>query len=783
MVSQIEVLMSVNSTIKYSLSIAGLRCNNCANGLNNKLNQLSGVQANVSFTNEQAQFECQSSTLHDVIDTIVKAGYQLKYTQETYSIVGWRCSGCANKTKEKLSKIIGLSDVRVNSTLNQLSLDRNNDLVFQSQVINALSEQGYQAQLSSDVELSIKQAELPWRLIAAILLTLPLVMPMIAMLFSIDFMLMGWLEFILGTLVQFVIGAPFYRGALQSVKNKTANMDTLVVLGTSAAYFYSCYLLFWLGRERGLYFESSAVIITFISIGKWLEDRAKKSAGDAMASLIALKPQTANVVTNGAITRIAINDVQEGAIVRVMAGGKVPVDGTIINGNSEFNESFISGEHLPVVKGVGDDVFAGAVNGHAVIELKVNAIGSASNLGQIIAMVGQAQNTKAPIERLVDKVAAWFVPIVLMIATVTFISWLIAGASFEIALINSVAVLVVACPCALGLATPAAIVVGTGLAAKQGIVIRDPKALQIAGAIQKVVFDKTGTLTVGQPQVTDYRWFTKAPLLNELKTLITHSDHPLSLSIASQPWLEDALILDSSSIDVIAGRGLVANIGQERFLLGNRQLLEHYNITPLSLNGAQRGSEVLFADSEGVLAQFVLEDSLRAQSNEAIAQLAELDISSVLLSGDNQQSVDLVAQSLLINERYAHQTPLQKQQYLTKNQNLGVRIAMVGDGINDAPALAQADLGIAMGGGTQTAINSAQITLMQDNPKLVATAIDIARRTWRTVKQNLWLAFMFNTIAIPAAALGYLSPQLAGLAMALSSVTVLGNALYLKHQG
>ena len=527
--------MSENLTVKYSLSIGGLRCNNCANGLNKKLNQLSGVQANVSFTNEQAQFECQPSKLDDVIDTIVNAGYQLNYTRETYSITGWRCGGCVSKTKEKLSKIIGLTNVSANSTLNQLSLERNSDLVSQSQVIQALSEQGYQAQLKSDLQSSSERTYLPWRLIAATLLTLPLITPMLAMLFSIDFMLMGWLEFILGTLVQFVIGAPFYRGALQSLKNKSANMDTLVVLGTSAAYFYSCYLLFWLGREGGLYFESSAVIITFISIGKWLEDRAKQSAGDAMASLLALKAQTANVVFNGAITPIAVDEVQEGTIVRVMAGGKVPVDGTIISGTSEFNESFISGEHLPVVKSIGDEVFAGAVNGHAVIELKVSAIGSASNLGQIIAMVEQAQNTKAPIERLVDKVAAWFVPIVLIIAAVTFTGWLVSGASFETALINSVAVLVVACPCALGLATPAAIVVGTGLAAKQGIVIRDPKALQIAGSIQKVVFDKTGTLTVGQPQVTDYRWFSKAQMLNELKTLISHSDHPLSVSIENQP--------------------------------------------------------------------------------------------------------------------------------------------------------------------------------------------------------------------------------------------------------
>ncbi len=775
--------MSTSSTVKYTLSIGGLRCNNCANGLNKKLNKLSGVQANVSFTNEQAQVECQPSKLDDVIDTIIKVGYQLKYTQETYSITGWRCGGCANKTKEKLSKIKGLASVYVNSTLNQLSLERNIDLVSQLDIINLLKVQGYQAQLKTNFTPKDNKNERPWRLIAAILLTIPLISPMFAMLFSIEFMLIGWLEFILGSVVQFVIGAPFYRGALQSLKNKAANMDTLVVLGTSAAYFYSCYLLFGLGREGGLYFESSAVIITFISIGKWLEDRAKQSAGDAMASLIVLKAQTANVVKNGAITSIAIDDVQEGAIVRVMAGGKVPVDGTIISGTSEFNESFISGEHLPVVKNIGDEVFAGAVNGHAVIELKVSAIGSASNLGQIIAMVEQAQNTKAPIERLVDSVAAWFVPIVLIIAAITFASWLIAGASFEVALINSVAVLVVACPCALGLATPAAIVVGTGLAAKQGIVIRDPKALQIAGTLQKVVFDKTGTLTIGQPQVTDYHWFTKTPMLNELKALISQSDHPLSLSIARQPWLEDASIMESSSIEVIAGQGIIADIGEQRFFLGNRQLLEKHGVTLSMLTEIPNGSEVLFSNSEQVLAQFTLEDSLRPQSSEAIVQLAKLDISSVLLSGDNSKSVDLVAQSLSMNERYAQQTPLQKQQYLTKNQDAGVKIAMVGDGINDAPALAQADLGIAMGGGTQTAISTAQITLMQDNPSLVVNAITIARRTWRTVKQNLWLAFMFNTIAIPAAALGYLSPQLAGLAMALSSVTVLGNALYLKHQG
>lgn len=774
--------MSSAVTQSYQVTVSGLRCNNCALGLTKKLNALDKVDAQVSFANEKATFECPESQLEDVIKAIRSAGYHLHYVQETYDIEGWRCGGCANKTKQKLEAIVGIGEVSVNSTLNQLTVERNPDLLTQSDIIELLKQQGYQAQLKQRHSLENHSNQFPWQLPLSILLTLPLLAPMMAMLWGQKIILPGWLEFALGSIVQFVIGAPFYRGAWQSLKNKSANMDTLVTLGTSAAYFYSCYLLFIHGREGQLYFESAAVIITFISIGKWLEERAKRSAGDAMASLLALQPQQANVVTDNGITTRESSAVNIGDVVRVMAGAKVPLDGVVTKGSSEFNEAFISGESLPVVKNTGDKVYAGAVNQGEVIEFSVTAKGADSNLGQIIAMVEQAQQTKAPIEALVDKVAAWFVPAVLLISAITFIIWLALGASFEIALINSVAVLVVACPCALGLATPAAIVVGSGRAAKQGIVIRDPKALQIAGDIKHIAFDKTGTLTQGKPSLKAENYFSDQRYDSELKALLEHSEHPLAQAILQAQWLTNVNTAQATDFKTIAGKGLVAEIDQQQFFLGNRQLLTEHGNTVNSLF-AINASEVLFASSSQIIAQFELEDVVRGDSAQAINALNQMSIETTLLSGDNENTAQTVASQLNMKNWLGQQTPEQKLSYLQQIQNSGHKIAMVGDGINDAPALAQADLGIAMGGGTQVAITSAQITLMQDSPLLVAKAINIAKATWRTVKQNLFLAFAFNTVAIPAAAMGYLSPQLAGLAMALSSVTVLTNALRLKYSG
>jgi len=779
----------------FTLSVQGLRCNNCAINLEKALNNVDHISATVSYATEKITLTCHQQHLQSVINTVIDAGYQLAIKHQRFDVNGWSCSRCADKTLEQLKSVTGLSNITVNSATNTLSFDRLDDIVSLEKIEQLISKLGYEMTTitqevpsTSTVNKRVFERK-NWIMFLAIIPTIILVLPMLAMLFSYPLTLNPWLEFALASVVQFIVGAKFYRGAWRSLKSKQANMDTLVALGTSAAYFYSCYvLIFMSGGERHFYFETSAVVITFVTIGKWLENKAKYSAGEAMRELLALKPVNAHVIIDGQVIETPLAQVITGQCVRVLSGAKIPVDGLIIKGESDIDESLISGESLPVTKHKGDNVYAGALNGQGILEIKVTAVGENSSLSQIIAMVEQAQSTKAPIEKLVDSIAAWFVPVVLGIAFLTFGGWLMAGYSFEIALINSVAVLVVACPCALGLATPAAIVVGCGVAAQNGIIIRDPQALQIAGNIDTVAFDKTGTLTVGAPTLIGSYWadmIEPADYFPHLKSMVEHSDHPLSVAIAGADFLKGITAKALSDYQVYAGLGLCAKDQSIEVLMGNSELLASHNIdlTLLSdkTNRRPHSSVVLLAVNNQFIAQFSLQDEIRPQSVGAISSLNKHHIKTLMLSGDVPSTAQHVAKKLGMTDYYGGLKPQGKLDKLYEIQQQGACVAMVGDGINDAPALAQANLGIAMGGGTQAAIASAQITIMQDNPMLVTSAIVIAKATWSTVKQNLALAFIFNSCAIPAAAMGYLTPQLAGLAMALSSVTVLMNALLLKR--
>jgi Cu+-exporting ATPase len=786
--------ISSSYTQSHSWSVHGLRCNNCAIGLEKKLNNHNNVNATVSYATEKISLTCPPQQLQTVIDSVFDAGYQLVINTERFDVIGWTCSGCANKTVKQLESMTGIKNVVANAATNSLSFDRHNDIVSINQIKNRVKKLGYQLSATSqtaDTEPSNNRfmGRVNWALFIAISATIVLMAPMFAMLFNSSFKLNPWLEFSLATVIQFVIGARFYRGAWTSLKNKQANMDTLVALGTSAAYFYSCYVLLFINSvDRHFYFESSAVVITFVTIGKWLESRAKYSAGEAMRELLALTPLNANLLVDDTMVETSIENISVGQTVRVFAGAKIPVDGVISKGASEIDESLITGENFLVVKKVTDNVYAGAINGQGVIEVNVTAVGDNSSLSQIITMVEKAQSRKAPIEKLVDSIAAYFVPVVLVIALITFVGWLSVGYSFEIALINSVAVLVVACPCALGLATPAAIVVGSGVAAKQGIIIRDPQALQIAGKIDTVAFDKTGTLTMGTPVLVDTHWAgqaTNTEYLSLLKSMVEHSDHPLSSAIAAADFLTAILVTPLTDYQAHPGLGMSAKYQGVDVLIGNSEFLTSHHINMAVAEHSapinSQASVVFFAVDNQLIAQFSLQDDIRPQSRLAISNLTKDGINTLMLSGDSLPAVSFVANKLAITNFKAGLKPKNKLQHIEQLQQEGACIAMVGDGINDAPALAQANLGFAMGGGTQTAISSAHITLMQDNPQLVKIAIDIAKATWRTVKQNLALAFVFNACAIPAAAMGYLTPQLAGLAMALSSVTVLANALLLKR--
>jgi len=776
------------------LHISGLRCNGCAGKVERLLNTINGVTAQVSYALEQVSLELeQSQLITDVKQVVVDNGYQLAAVESSYQVAGWSCAGCANKTVKLLEQIDGVTKVTANAATQSLMVEYIKGAVKPAQFAQAVDSLGYQLTPQANAgqdpaqTLELKHQQQNRRelmlLLIACTFTLPLVSPMILMLVGISFELNPWLELALASVVQFVVGIKFYRGAWLALKNRSSNMDTLVVLGTSAAYFYSIYLMMTLGdlAQGALYFEASAVVITFISIGKWLERQAKFNTGQVIRELMALRPIEARVIRNQQEQMLPLGQVLLGDTIRILAGEKIPADGVILSGETEVDESLVTGESLPVVKSVADSVVAGAINGHGVLNVEVSAVGENSSISQIIKLVESAQMTKAPIERLVDRVAGYFVPVVMIIALLTGVVWLGLGAGFEVALINSISVLVVACPCALGLATPATVVVGSGVAAKHGIIIRDPKALEIASKLDLVAFDKTGTLTMGRPSIKNVDIIADYdPIL--FSSLMELSEHPLARAIVSHEPGNNVKSLAIENFKVDAGKGVRASYQGQQLVAGNLELMVEQAVSGVPHDKQQSiYSQIFFAINGKLKAIVYLEDAIRPQSAQAIKLLQQSGVATAMLSGDHQAAAINIAQQLAITTIKAELKPQHKLEQLVQWQQQGQRVAMVGDGINDAPALAQADLGIAMGSGTQVAIASADITLIRDDPMLVAAAIDIARATWSKIKQNLFLAFIFNSLAIPLAAMGALSPQLAGLAMALSSVTVLANALLLKR--
>ncbi|NRA83009.1 MAG: cadmium-translocating P-type ATPase [Gammaproteobacteria bacterium] len=777
------------------LKVFGLRCSGCANKLEHKLNEIEGITASVSFALEQVVLDFSTDAtqlLEQAIALILGNGYQLAEQQLKFQVSGWSCAGCANKTITALKQLPGIKEANSNAATDTLTVSFYVGAVKPAQFAIQAQALGYQLLLDTDNEhdpaAALEErnrqnnASEKKQLIVSCLFTLPLIVPMVMMLLGVQFHLNPWLELVLASVVQFFVGYKFYRGAWMVLKNGSSNMDTLVVLGTSAAYIFSCYLLFTLGDGAAglLYFEASAVVITFISIGKWLERRAKFSTGQVIRELMALRPVEARVLRGEQELMLPLEQLLVGDTVRVLAGEKIPADGEIIDGESEADESLVTGESLPVLKQCGDVVIAGSVNGHGVLLIEVNAVAENSSINQIIKLVESAQMQKAPIERLVDKISSIFVPLVIVIAVATFFGWLALGQGFEVALINSVAVLVVACPCALGLATPATVVVGSGVAARHGIIIRDPKALEIASRLEIVAFDKTGTLTIGKPRIKkleaigdfDHAIFSSLMLLSE---------HPLARAVVEYGQLHNYPSYSIEQFKVHAGKGVTGQYQGQSLIAGNLELMKQQGVQGLATNQPSKYSEIYFSIDLQLCAIAYLEDALRETSHQAINALKARGVEVAMLSGDHLAAAQSIAGQLNLDNVHAQLKPQDKLAVLKAWQAQGKSVAMVGDGINDAPALAQADLGIAMGSGTQVAIASADITLIRDNPLLVSAAISIAQATWVKIKQNLFLAFVFNALAIPLAAAGFLSPQLAGLAMALSSVTVLSNALLLKR--
>ena len=783
--------------IQYDLPIAGMTCASCAGRVEKALAKVPGVTSvSVNLATEQARIEAPADSLPLLLEAVAQAGYSVPSQTVELNIGGMTCASCAGRVEKALAKVPGVTNATVNLASERAHIESLGP-VDPARLIEAVTKAGYSAQLTENVHATQDDQHKRlrrerWSLVAAIVLALPLVLPMLVEPFGLHWMLPAWAQFLLATPVQFILGARFYVAAWKAVKAGAGNMDLLVALGTSAGYGLSLYE--WAiaapGTMPHLYFEASAVVIALVLLGKYLESRAKRQTASAIRALEALRPERALRVIDGQEQDVAISDLRLNDLVLVKPGERFPVDGEVVEGQSHADEALISGESLPVPKQPGDNVTGGAINGEGRLVIKTLALGTETVLARIIRLVEDAQAGKAPIQKLVDKVSQIFVPVVLLIALATLLGWWFYGAPIETALINAVAVLVIACPCALGLATPTAIMAGTGVAARHGILIKDAEALERAHEVSAVVFDKTGTLTSGTPQIAHFSAVSgdEAQLLQAAGALQRGSEHPLAKAVLDACAARQLTVPDVTDSQSLTGRGIAGTLLDRRLALGNRRLLEETGLTPGPLADSAAAWEaegrtlswlIEQSPQPKVLGLFAFGDTLKPGALSAVQQLTERHISSHLLTGDNKGSAKVVAEALGIQDVHAEVLPADKAATVAELKKTGV-VAMVGDGINDAPALAAADIGIAMGGGTDVAMHAAGITLMRGDPRLVPAALEISRKTYAKIRQNLFWAFIYNVIGIPLAAFGFLNPVLAGAAMAFSSVSVVSNALLLK---
>ncbi|MCX8587841.1 MULTISPECIES: heavy metal translocating P-type ATPase [unclassified Gilliamella] len=721
----------------------------------------------------------------------------MKTVEYNFYVEDMSCASCVSRVEKAIKKVDGVIDVSVNLATEKATVKANSNVNLAT-LMSAVDKAGYHAVKMTDQQTHAKDTEKQaslWPIVVSILFAIPFVLPMLLEPFGFHLMMPAWLQFILASIVQFGLGAKFYRSGFSALKAFTGNMDLLVAIGTSAAYSLSLYQLIT-GHYDHLYFESSVVIITLILVGKWLESRAKHQTTQAIEALSALRPEVALVRQGDHEISLPISQVKVNDIVVIKPGERIPVDGIIMEGTSSSDESMLTGESFPVNKTVNDVVTGGTINGEGLIIVKTTAIQSDSKLSKIIEMVESAQAKKAPIQRIVDRISAIFVPVILIIALITLLAWGIIYHDWQQALLHAVAVLVIACPCALGLATPTAIMVGTGVAARQGILIKDAEALETLHNVNTVAFDKTGTLTEGKPDLVEIDVVgTETPdqILSLAASMQAGSEHPLAKAMLSKAKKYDY----AKNITSVTGSGVMATIDNTEYYLGSLRWMKSLNAYFVNMDDkidelTSKGYTISFLakqqaeDSVVILALFGFADVIKPEARNAIDALHHLHVNTVMLTGDNQQAANYVGQQLNLDKVIAEVLPQDKANYIYQLQkeshtNTNNQVAMVGDGINDAPALAAADIGIAMGTGTDVAMHTASITLMRGNLYLIADAIDISRRTYNKIKQNLFWAFFYNLIGIPLAAFGFLNPMIAGAAMALSSVSVVTNALLLKR--
>lgn len=780
----------------FDLPISGMTCASCAGRVERALSKVAGASAvSVNLATEHARIQAPQGSLPALMQAVEQAGYSVPVQTLELSIEGMTCASCVGRVERALGKVAGVNRASVNLANERAHLELLGQVDPQN-LIDAVKRAGYHASVWQVEQPRKTQADQLTRervaLVLAILLSIPLVLPMLLQPFGVHWMLPAWAQFALATPVQFIFGARFYVAAFKAVRAAAGNMDLLVALGTSAGYGLSLYE--WAMARPGsmphLYFEASAVVIALVLLGKYLESRAKRQTASAIRALEALRPERAIQLIDGQERDVAISALRLNDLVLVKPGERFPVDGEVLEGQSHADEALISGESLPVPKQPGDQVTGGAINGEGRLLVRTRALGAETVLARIIRLVEDAQAAKAPIQKLVDKVSQVFVPVVLVLALATLVGWWLYGAPLATALINAVAVLVIACPCALGLATPTAIMAGTGVAARHGILIKDAEALERAHEVGTVVFDKTGTLTSGTPRIAHLAALDgdEDALLNMAGALQRGSEHPLAKAVLDACAERGLSVADISDSQSLTGRGIAGSLDGRRLALGNRRLLEELGLPPGSLaESAQawetEGRTLSWLVEQGatprVLGLFAFGDTLKPGALAAVEALKQRHIASHLLTGDNRGSARVVAQALGIANVHAEVLPGDKSAIVQQLKADSV-VAMVGDGINDAPALAAADIGIAMGGGTDVAMQAAGITLMRGDPRLVPAALDISRKTYAKIRQNLFWAFVYNLIGIPLAAFGLLNPVLAGAAMALSSVSVVSNALLLK---
>ena len=788
--------MNASSSSRLTVGIQGMTCASCAARVEKVLKQLPGVtDATVNLATETATVSGVTD-LASVQTAIEKAGFSVPAESCTLDISGMTCASCSARVEKALDKVPGVLDASVNLATEQatVKLVRGTSAAA---LIAAVERAGYGAQLpapSGEIPAAPARA-LPdwWPVALAIGLSLPLIVPMLGKLGGAHWMLPGWLQLALATPVQFWLGARFYRAGWKALRAGSGNMDLLVAVGTSAAYGLSVYLLLTRADAMHLYFEASAVVISLVLLGKWLEARAKRQTTEAIRALQALRPLTARVRLDGVDRDLPIEAIRVGDVVVIRPGERVPVDGEVIEGASQVDESLLTGESLPVDKQPGNAVTGGAINAHGVLVARTTAVGGETTLARIIRLVENAQAAKAPIQRLVDKVSAVFVPMVMAIALATFAGWWMASGDAEVAILNAVAVLVIACPCALGLATPTAIMAGTGVAARHGILIKDAEALELAHKIDIVVFDKTGTLTDGTPHVAACVAADGSGGRNDVLAIAAGlqagSEHPLARAVLAEAAAASVTPLPARAQQALPGRGIAGEVNGETVWLGNRRLMGENGVDTAALDAAAAELEaagrtvswLARASDRRVLGLLAFGDAVKSSAAAGVARLKDQGIATVMLTGDNRGAAQTAAAVLGIDRVLAEVLPADKEAQVSQLKTAGKTVAMVGDGINDAPALAAADVGIAMSSGSDVAMHTAGITLMRGDPALVADAIDISRRTYAKIRQNLFWAFIYNVVGIPLAAFGFLSPVIAGAAMAFSSVSVVTNALTLKR--